>query len=67
MVVVSLILLIVLVFKIQLNSLSLDAKNYIGLGICILILYGLVANLVYFIYRCYNYYFDNVWKNFVQT
>lgn len=67
MFVVSLILIVILVFKIQVNSLSSETKNYVGISICILTLYGLISNLIYFIYRAYNYYFENVWKVFVQT
>ena len=67
MVVVSLILIVILAFKIQMNSLSSDTKNLMGTIICILTLYGLISNLIYFIYRSYNYYFENLWKKFVQT
>jgi len=67
MIVVSLILVVILVFKIQMNSLSSDTKNLMGTIICILTLYGLISNLIHFIYRAYNYYFDNLWRKFVQT
>ncbi len=67
MMIVSLILIVILVFKIQLNSLSSDAKNLMGTVICLIVSYGLISNFIYFSYRTYTFYFQNVWKKFVQT
>ncbi len=66
-IVISLILIVILAFKIQVNSLSSGEKSLMGTVICLLVLYGMVSNFVYFVYRTYNYYFDNVWKLFVKT
>lgn len=30
-------------------------------------MYGVTVNFGYFVYRTYNYYYDNVWKVFVET
>ena len=67
MVVITAILLVILAYKIQLNSLSSDQKNTMGTVMCVFVLYGLISNLLYFAYRTYNYYFEYVWKPFVAS
>ncbi len=67
MIVITLTLLLILIFKIQMNTMSSDAKNNMGLAICLIVVYGITSNFLYFAYRTYNYYFENVWKVFVNS
>ena len=39
----------------------------IAVVISVVVMYGVTVNFGYFVYRTYNYYYDNVWKVFVET
>jgi drug/metabolite transporter (DMT)-like permease len=65
MAVITLTLMLILIFKVQMSSMTPEGRNSFGLGICLSIVYGLTSNLVYFAYRTYNFYFDNIWRKFV--
>lgn len=67
MLIITLTLLLILIFKVQMNSMSSNDKNNMGLGICLIVVYGLTSNFIYFVYRTYNYYFDNVWRIFIES
>ena len=49
------------------TELTMADKNIMGLGITLLLIYGITVNIVYFIYRTYNFYFETVWKPFVRS
>jgi len=57
MIVISIILIILLVFKVQVNSLDMANKLIIADVLCIFILEGITVNFVYFAYRIYGHYF----------
>jgi hypothetical protein len=57
MIVVSIILLILLIFKVQVNTLLMSDKLLIANVICIVILEGVTVNFIYFFYRIYGHYF----------
>jgi hypothetical protein len=67
MAVITLTLILILIFKVQMSSMTTEGRNSLGLGICLSIVYGLTSNLVYFAYRTYNFYFDNIWTKFVSS
>ena len=67
MAVITLTLVIIMIFKVQMNTMSSESKNSMGLGICLMIVYGLTSNFLYFAYRTYHYYFDNIWRKFVES
>jgi len=56
-----------LVFVFMSSQLSMLAKVTIGNVICAFIMEGATVNIIYFLYRFYNYYHHYFWKQFVRT
>ena len=67
MAVITLTLILILIFKVQMSSMTSESRKSFGSGICLSIVYGLTSNLIYFAFRTYNFYFDNVWRKFVES
>ena len=49
------------------NSLSYDQRVMLGNIVAALVVYSMTANVVYFAFRVYNWYFYNVWQVFVYS
>jgi hypothetical protein len=67
MVVLILIEVVLLVLAFMNSQLTMDSKITIGNVVCALIMEGATVNIIYFIYRFYNYYHHCFWKEFVRT
>jgi heme/copper-type cytochrome/quinol oxidase subunit 4 len=64
---ITLIELVLLVYVFMASQLSKDTKVLIGDAICGLIMEGALVNIVYFIFRTYNYHHEYTWKPFVRS
>lgn len=67
LVAVSLIILCMIILELRNTYFSYDARVAIGNAIAVLVIYSFTANLIYFLFRAYHWYHDNVWRPFVAT
>lgn len=67
LVAVSLIIMCMIILQIRNTYFSYDARVAIGNAIAALVVYSFTANLIYFLFRSYHWYHDNVWRPFVAT
>jgi hypothetical protein len=65
--VVSLIEIILLVLAFLNNQITSEIRVLVGNCICAVIIEGAIVNIVYFIFRTYNFHHDKSWKPFVRS
>jgi hypothetical protein len=56
-----------IVLEMQNTSLSYDNRVLIGDIIAALVVYSMTANMLYFLFRTYQWYHEHVWRPFVFT
>ena len=67
LIVISVIEIILLILAFLNNQLTSDLRVLIGNFICAVIIEGAVVNIIYFMFRTYNFHHDKTWKPFVRS
>lgn len=64
---VSLIIICIIILELRNTYFTYDTRVTFGNIIAGLVMYSFTVNIIYFFFRAYHWYHDNVWRPFVAT